>query len=85
MAERNTMSMGVYTKCVFISSTHAIFDVTIRNGTEVIAEGNVVLDTTLNGDYDFRICQQSENEVNSLIQLAVAKCQTRALKIFSKK
>lgn len=84
MAERNTMSMKFYTKCVFISSTHVIFDITIRSGAEVIAEGNVVLNSTLDGDYELYTYQQYENEVKSLFEQALARCKTRAQKILGK-
>lgn len=80
------MSIGFLTKCVFISSTHVIFDVYIENEfSEAIGEGNVVLDTTFNGDYDFRVRKAYQDSFNSNLPAILERCKVRASKIFNKK
>lgn len=84
MVERITINMKAYTKCVFISPSYVIFVITVRKGTEIIAEGNVVFDTALDGHYEYHPYDTCEDKAKKLFMQALHRCQIRAQKIFNK-
>jgi len=91
MAERNNIMANrqyvgnFVTKCVFISETHAIFDFTIRRGlANVICEGNVIVDNSLNCNYESIAAEGEANFVNEELPQIIERCLDRAKFIFNK-
>ena len=86
MAERDIMDYNFFTKCVFISSTHIIFDFTIRrNMTEIICEGNLIINIHMDANVEIFTDAENNSIVKSEMPKIVERCKEKAHWIFFNK
>lgn len=71
------------TECIFISSTHVIFNFSIMSDMNTTtSKGNIIVNSSLETNVECILSESSKNVYNCLIQEIINHCVDRAKFIF---